>query len=504
MNTTDTIAKSYNKEAIYDLLKQHKITEHPLITAISQLSLNADQIQIVALNIYHVVKNFPRFLSAIITNIGQHETCMVLVDNLYEEYGRMNREHIHLQTYRKFIQQLGITLEMIDAFEPHVSVVAYVRAVLDLCLHYPYREGLAALGVIEDIVHQVSDIIGITVNREKKNEERVYHFDEHKVLDERHADEIYDLLIYENDTDLQQIEQGLQLGLYYHSKLYSDIYQQATASQAIKENFSEKSLTKPVDYPLEVGEKGRSRLTILNFLYNENSIRFIKRFICKPNMTLLEVGCGTGQLAYELAQQTDMKITAIDISPEQIQMAQRNYTHEAIQFKCCEATQIQQLSQTYDIIYLRWVLIYLPEAKEVIQACYEWLNPNGILIIEDNDACSSACYSPDKMDLIRDWEKIWQTGIETISGHTSLSTLVQSCFQQFNMKEIRYETSQSILKSNNEKLLFALGIEESRASFMKLGFKMELVDHLRDKFAQIAESPYPVSFVRNFQIGARK
>lgn len=495
----------YEKQTIYALLQSEEVVTHPLIQRITEISLTQEQIKNIALNIYHVVKNFPRFLSAIVTNIGSHDINMVLVDNLYEEYGRMNKEDIHVETYCQFMQQLGITKEEINQSKPHICVIAYVRSVIDLCLHHPYLEGLAALGVIEDIVHQVSDIIGVTANKKKKEQEKVYHFDEHKELDERHSDEIYDLLVYSNQEQFAQIERGLLLGIYYHKKLYTDILNEALQEELedLEFSFAQESEI-PAVYPLEVGSAGAKRLEILNRLYNPNSLALIKNYICKPEVEILEVGCGGGQLSYVLSQLDETQVTAVDNSLQQIDLAKSKYSAPNLNFYCNDALDLHSLGKRFDVIYLRWLLIYLPNAKAVIEGCVTQLKPGGVLIIEDNDTCASGCYSPDRMMYIKEWEKIWHKGIEKISGNTQLSVVVQDTLNSLNMTHISYTLSQATLNEADEKQLFAYGIEESRSTFLSLGFANALVDGLRDKFANIATSLYPVQFVRNFQITARK
>ena len=55
------------------------------------------------------------------------------------------------------------------------------------------------------------------------------------------------------------------------------------------------------DYPIATGELDRQRLAIINNLYNPNIQQFITQQGLKPGMKVLEIGCGTGQMACWLA-----------------------------------------------------------------------------------------------------------------------------------------------------------------------------------------------------------
>lgn len=211
------------------LFKENTIEKHPLFIVLEQNKLTPLQTKEAALQIFHVVSYFPRFLSAILTNMPDYHMRMPLVENLFEEHGRMNERLVHSETYRDFLKGLGITEEEIQASEPIISVLAYNRAITDLCLHYHYLEGLSALGVIEEIVARVSPIVGRNSGEQYGNDQ-VAHFTDHETLDISHANEIYEVISkkYEGaQKDL--IHRGFHMGMYYHKRLYTDIIEHIQA-----------------------------------------------------------------------------------------------------------------------------------------------------------------------------------------------------------------------------------------------------------------------------------
>lgn len=218
-NMIQTSVKNFPNE----IFSKKPIEDHPLFLALP--GMNNAQIMETALQIYHVVLNFPRFISALLTNIPDYKTRMPLVDNLFEEHGRLNEAYVHSETYRQFLLGIGLTSETIIQSKPIIPVVAYNRAVIDLCLHYPFTEGLAAVGIIEEIVARVSPIIGrFAKERFSDNKDSLFHFTSHETLDITHANEIYELT---DQFDLPEhrecLARGFELGMYYHSRLYTDI-----------------------------------------------------------------------------------------------------------------------------------------------------------------------------------------------------------------------------------------------------------------------------------------
>lgn len=50
------------------------------------------------------------------------------------------------------------------------------------------------------------------------------HFTDHEILDVQHANEIYEVVAMEYEGQHKEaIDRGLHLGMYYHSRLYTDI-----------------------------------------------------------------------------------------------------------------------------------------------------------------------------------------------------------------------------------------------------------------------------------------
>jgi pyrroloquinoline-quinone synthase len=173
------------------------------------------------------VQDFPRFLAALLSNVPDYKLRMPLVENLFEEHGRLNEAYVHCQTYRQFLIGIGLKEEEINRSKPIVPVIVYNRSMIDLCLHYPYAEGLSALGVVEEIVARVSPIIGAFARKEyESTDQHLFHFSSHETLDIAHAQEIYELaaLSYTEENS-SLILQGMNLGMYYHKQMYTGIWE---------------------------------------------------------------------------------------------------------------------------------------------------------------------------------------------------------------------------------------------------------------------------------------
>ncbi len=79
------------------------------------------------------------------------------------------------------------------------------------------------------------------------------------------------------------------------------------------------------EYFLATGEQDRERLEIINRLYNPKAIEFMKKSGLCENMMVLEIGCGTGHMATEIAKIVGKngKVIATDISQTQLDIAKK-------------------------------------------------------------------------------------------------------------------------------------------------------------------------------------
>src|SRR5687768_8968063 len=108
----------------------------------------------------------------------------------------------------------------------------------------------------------------------------------------------------------------------------------------------------------------------------ETWTEFLKAWLPPTNVTVLDIGCGTGSLSIVLAE-LGHKVTGIDLSPPMIAHAQaKAATHGfQIEFRVMEAAFPQLSSQQFAVIMCRHLLWALPEPEQVLQRWMEFLKP---------------------------------------------------------------------------------------------------------------------------------
>lgn len=126
-------------------------------------------------------------------------------------------------------------------------------------------------------------------------------------------------------------------------------------------------------------------------LYNE-TYDFICKSVTKEKATLLEIGCGPGNITrYLLSKRPDFNILGIDIAPNMIELARQNVP--AARFEVMDCRHINQLNSKFDAIIGGFCLPYLnsAEADELIAVASDLLNEHGLLYLSfvEGDPASS-------------------------------------------------------------------------------------------------------------------
>ena len=113
----------------------------------------------------------------------------------------------------------------------------------------------------------------------------------------------------------------------------------------------------------------------------------LTRSILKPNMKVLEFGCGTGSTAVIQAKNV-AEYTAIDISPKMINIAnQKKSTSQLnnLNFQVCAFEEVHAANRCYDAIMAMSILHLMNNRTKVLDKVYHLLKPGGYFI--SNTAC---------------------------------------------------------------------------------------------------------------------
>lgn len=104
----------------------------------------------------------------------------------------------------------------------------------------------------------------------------------------------------------------------------------------------------------------------------------------KPGVRVLDVGCGIGGAALELAKRCDAEVVGIDLAPLMVQIANERAgaTYPKIKFHVGDIFE-QDFAEPFDVVWSRDALLHIGRKAELFALLYKWLKPGGQLAITD-------------------------------------------------------------------------------------------------------------------------
>lgn len=104
---------------------------------------------------------------------------------------------------------------------------------------------------------------------------------------------------------------------------------------------------------------------------------FVKNI--QPAERVLDIGCGSGALAYDVANQSQAHVTAIDLNPENITMANQRYSHPRVKYIVGDVLQ-KLLDGPFEVVILSNVLEHLNERPAFLSRLRNTVSPKRFLV----------------------------------------------------------------------------------------------------------------------------
>lgn len=107
--------------------------------------------------------------------------------------------------------------------------------------------------------------------------------------------------------------------------------------------------------------------------------------------TILDLGCGDGNMDIRFIEMGAKKVIATDISQNMINEAKKKNSNENIDYLVLPMEQITQLNEKFDIVYSSLAFHYIKDFNKLIGDIYNLLNSNGILIFSQESPINTTC-----------------------------------------------------------------------------------------------------------------
>src|SRR5262245_10563177 len=263
--------------------------------------------------------------------------------------------------------------------------------------------------------------------------------------------------------------------------------------------------TKP--YVLATGEAAAYRLRLLHGLYGPGTRRVLLDAGLRPGLRVADLGCGVGMVTALLAELVGPEGHVVGIGVSGAQLAQAREELPA----GCRATRLVEASATdtglpsesFDLVYCRFLLIHLPEPERALREMRRLLKPDGILVCEDGDLTASGSQPPSALGAFADlFGRLGPSrGVDYTLGRRLFQMVLAAGFPA---PDITF--NQPVLARGENKRLLELSVAEAGPAFVEAGLiTAEELERTLVEMRRLASDETVVAVLpRMSQVWARK
>lgn len=242
-------------------------------------------------------------------------------------------------------------------------------------------------------------------------------------------------------------------------------------------------------YLIRGGLEGRERLRVLGRVMRPTTLPLLDRAGVAPGMRCLDVGCGGGDVTFDLASLVGLTGLAvgIDVDATKIDLARADAEQVGVtnvQFRVADVADGLG-EEEYDVVYARFVLTHLLHPAGALATMCRALRPGGRLVVEDIDFRGSFC-EPESAAFER-YEEIYVTSARANGGDPWIGLRLPAMLVDAGLSHVQPHVVQPAGLEGESKLMPALTLENIKETALRHDVAAEgEIDGLVDELYALA------------------
>jgi SAM-dependent methyltransferase len=253
---------------------------------------------------------------------------------------------------------------------------------------------------------------------------------------------------------------------------------------------------KKSDYVIRGGVQGRERLRILSRVMRPTTLDLLRRAGIQPGMACLEVGCGGGDLAFDMAQLVGPagRIIATDIDEKKLEIATQDAAGQQlknVEFRLADITKSDP-GTSFDLVHARFLLTHLANPAQALARMRHALRPGGIIVIEDIDFRGHFSY-PESAALWR-YVELYTEVVRRRGADANIGPRLPALLLEAGFENVRLHVVQPAGSDGEVKLLNPITMENIADTVLAEGLaSADEVDQLVAELYEFARTPGTVA-----------
>ncbi len=255
-------------------------------------------------------------------------------------------------------------------------------------------------------------------------------------------------------------------------------------------------MTTAGEYAIRGGLKGRERLRILGRVMAPASSTLFDRIGLRDGHACLDVGCGGGDAAMDIARRVAPRGTVVGVDVDEVKLQFAREDAEQLGLTNVEFHRLDfrdhRADGTYDVVYARFLLTHLPDPAAALDAFFQYVRPGGTIAVEDIDFTGHFAYPPSHAA-----ERYFELYRETVTrrgGDPDIGPKLPSLLLDAGFDEVGVAVVQPVGLTGEAKLLNPLTLQGIADAAIADGLaSREEVDQLIAELFSYAVNPRTVA-----------
>jgi SAM-dependent methyltransferase len=193
-------------------------------------------------------------------------------------------------------------------------------------------------------------------------------------------------------------------------------------------------------YAILGGPPGRERLRILARVLQPTTSALFDRLGVAAGMTCLDVGCGGGDVTFEMSRRVGPggRVIGVDIDAAKLELARAEADAldvRNVEFRRADV-RTEMIGSGFDLVYARFLLTHLADPAAAVAAFRRQARPGGLVAVEDVDFAGQFSW-PDSPALRR-YHELYCATIRRRGGDPEIGRrlpllLIEGAFEDFDL-----------------------------------------------------------------------